>query len=141
MIRNRLHLPSPALIVSTVALFAALGGGAYAATSLSHSALTWHTPVALNHWQLYGGGYATLGYAKDSNGVVHLRGGVKNGTSNTVFRLPVGYRPSHYLYMPIYTVSGGVGSIYIYPTGTVNVEGSGSTGYAGLDGVSFGAGE
>ncbi len=49
-------------------------------------------------------GTPPAGYAKDSNGIVHLRGGISDGTADTpAFRLPPGYRPSHVLYLPIYT--------------------------------------
>jgi hypothetical protein len=139
--RPRLRLPSPALIISCVALFSALGGGAYAATSLSSSSPTWHNATYLHGWTTYGGTYAPAGYAKDSNGVVHLRGGVSGGSAEEVFQLPVGYRPTHYIYTTIYTVSGSQGSVEITPTGDVLAFGTGATGYSGLDGVSFAAGE
>jgi hypothetical protein len=36
-----------------------------------------------------------LGFYKDRAGVVHLRGRIKNGSpNNTIFQLPVGYRPA-----------------------------------------------
>ena len=139
--RPRLRLPSPALIISCVALFSALGGGAYAATSLSSSSPTWHNGTYLNGWSTYGSSYAHAGYAKDSNGVVHLRGGVGGGSAEEVFQLPVGYRPTHYVYTTIYTEGGTQGSLEITPTGAVEPFGGSSTSYSGLDGVSFVAGE
>ena len=140
--RLRLRLPSPALIISCVALFAAFGGGAFAATSLSRSALNWHTAATLNGWTLYQNGYANAGYALDSDGVVHLRGALKDGGSGMVaFTLPKGYRPTHDLYMPIYSFHAAVGSLNVLPNGDVIPFGNYVGRYAGLDGVSFGAGE
>jgi hypothetical protein len=138
--RWRRRLPSPALIVSCLALFAALGGGAYAGTRLSTNSLHWHNATTVNGWTLYGSGYAPAGYAKDANGVVHLRGGISNGTGYA-FKLPKGYRPKHHLYLPIYTVSGTVGSVIINPNGRVDPFGSYAGIYTSLDGISFGAGE
>ena len=142
--RLRAHLPSPALIVSCVALFSALGGGAYAATSITHTVtpVHWLNAATVNSWTLYASGYAPAGYAKDNNNVVHLRGGISGGSSgSTAFTLPVGYRPNHYLFLPIYTVSGSVGSVEITPAGAVEPFGSSASSYTGLDGISFPAGE
>lgn len=47
-----------------------------------------------NSWVNYGGGYAAAEYYKDYDGVVHLKGMIKNGTRNvTAFTLPTDYRP------------------------------------------------
>lgn len=139
--RPCLRLPAPALIISCVALFSALGGGAYAASSLSNSTLQWHNaPSLVNGWSRYGNTYAPAGYAKDSSGIVHLRGGISGG-SGFAFTLPPGDRPSHYIYTTIYTVSGSQGSLEIFPNGHVYPFGTGASGYSGLDGVSFVAGE
>jgi len=55
----------------------------------------WINITYLNSWVSYGSGYAAAGYYKDSMGIVHLRGLVKNGSSGTavIGILPVGYRP------------------------------------------------
>ena len=141
----RLRLPRPALFVACIALFVALGGGAYAATSTDRSTLTWHDATTMNGWQLYQNGYANAGYAIDSNGVVHLRGALKDGsTGNAAFTLPEAYRPTHDLYLPIYTYNGNkVGALNILSNGDVipaQINGY-VTDYTGLDGISFGAGE
>ncbi len=136
------RLPSPALIVACLALFAALGGGAYAATSSSSSSIHWKNAALKNGWTPYASGYAPAGYAKDSSGVVHLRGGIKGGTSGSIaFTLPKADRPHHALYLPIYTLDGSEGSLYISKGGHVEPFGSEVSGYTSLDGVSFAAGE
>ena len=87
-------------------------GGAVAATTLSASTASpagltqeaWTAPTLLNSWVNYGSIYQTAGYFKDSEGVVHIRGVIKSGTTTagtTVFVLPVGYRPSAYEIYPV----------------------------------------
>ena len=53
------------------------------------------------------------------NGTVVFRGVVKNGdvTSKTITTLPVGYRPSKQVYLPIITTRGDVSVLWIYPDG------------------------
>ncbi|MCP4710447.1 MAG: hypothetical protein GY869_17630 [Planctomycetes bacterium] len=56
---------------------------------------SWQTPAFQNSWINYGSGYNPAQYFKDSMGIVHLRGLVKNVTlGQTVFTLPAGYRPA-----------------------------------------------
>jgi hypothetical protein len=139
--RPRLRLPSPALIISCLALFAALGGGAYAATSLSHTTLQWHNATLTGGWASYKDDYAPPGYARDSNGVVHLRGAMKNGGQTAAFTLPTGYRPAHFMGMLIDTDAGTPGKLSIYPTGQVFITGGDASVFSDIDGVSFAAGE
>jgi hypothetical protein len=141
----RLRFPSPALIVSCLALFAALGGGAYAATSSGTSGIHFTSAKLQNNWQ---SGHKTNptdappGYAKDSVGVVHLRGDIFGGLNNTTaFVLPKGLRPNHVVYTPIYTASGALGYVLIQPNGKVIPFDGNVNGFAALDGVSFVAGE
>jgi len=51
-------------------------------------------PSLLNGWENYGGSFTPASYWKDKNGVVHITGLVKNGTSYIIFQLPAGYRPA-----------------------------------------------
>ena len=137
----RLRLPSPALVLSCVAMFTALGGGAYAATTLSQATMQWHNATMLDGWTRLSPS-APAGYAKDSNGVVHLRGGIQGGTTDAAaFRLPVGYRPSHELWLLIYTQDGVPGALTITPAGLVIPFGQNANQFSSLDGVSFAAGE
>ncbi len=140
--RSRLHFPSPALILSCLALFAALGGSTYAATSSGSSSIHFTNATLMNGWKKVGVHYAPAGYAKDSLGIVHLRGGIDGGTGGTVaLVLPKGLRPSHSIF-PV--VAGGgitVGQLEIKPTGKVAPIGSGVSSFTSLDGVSFAAGE
>jgi hypothetical protein len=139
----RLRPPSPALIVACLALFAALGGGSYAATQISTSSITFTRATLENGWRPFASTiYARPGYAKDSTGEVHLRGTLYDG-SMTAFVLPKAMRPSHYMELVVTTSQSQPPSRIVIqhdgeviPTGP-NVAGDGIY----LDGVSFAAGE
>ena len=141
--RPRLHFPSPALILSCAALFAALGGGAYAATQTSASKIHFTNATLKNGWAHGCCDSASPGYAKDALGVVHLRGSVAGGTNDTVaFVLPKGMRPKHSLFLPVYTETSNEGSLKITPSGDViPYYGTDNTLYTSLDGISFVAGQ
>jgi hypothetical protein len=53
----------------------------------------WETPVLAGAWANYAGNEEVAGYRIDDDGVVHVKGIVKDG-AGTVFTLPVGYRPA-----------------------------------------------
>ena len=125
---KRIRSNTPALAVATLALVAAFGGGATAATMINGSRLVNNTvtsakitngtlqkadmkPVAwkpltlANGWTTYGSGtYGTNPqYTKDANGFVHLRG-VLSGSSKTsdiLGSLPTGFRPPGGAWVPV----------------------------------------
>jgi hypothetical protein len=139
--RPRLRFPSPALILAILALFAAVGGTTYAGTRTSASAIHF-TKAALKNGWTKASGHSPAGYAKDSLGVVHLRGGISSGaTSKTIFVLPKGLRPSHTFAVFAFTQLGNVGQLTINSSGGVQVAGSSASGVTLLDGISFVAGE
>lgn len=134
-------LPSPALMIACVALFAALGGSTYAATT-SGDSIHFTNAKLEGGWTIAGFNPGKPGYAKDSLGVVHLRGAVANGTGGSVaFVLPKGLRPAYHLYLPIYTAGYTEGSLDIEPGGDVAPFGTESSSYSSLNGVSFVAGQ
>lgn len=140
--RPRLRPPSAALILACMALFAALGGGAYAANVSGASSIHFANATLKNGWAAYGQGYAAPSYAKDSIGVVHLRGGTRGGTSNNpAFVLPSTMRPKHYLSFPVYTYLANEGSVNIYPNGQVVPLGSNVGDFTSLDSIIFVAGQ
>jgi hypothetical protein len=94
-----------------------------------------------NGWKYGGGGSAQPGYAIDPLGVVRLRGGLFDGTSGTTaFVLPKALRPSHPIWLPIYTSGFTAGSLSVSPNGEVTPSGDAVAGYASLDGINFTAG-
>jgi hypothetical protein len=141
---SRLRLPSPALILACLALFAALGGGAYAASSIGTKGIHFTTVKLKSPWQAGSKTNhqdAPPGYAKDSLGVVHLRGDIFGSNDTTAFVLPKGARPSHLVYAPITTQSAAAGAVLIQPDGKVIPYGGNVNAFGSLDGVSFVAGE
>ncbi|MNW48506.1 hypothetical protein D3C74_258740 [compost metagenome] len=88
----------------------------------------WLTPTLLNGWVVWVGsqGTYTPGYYKDSAGVVHLRGWIKDGAkaqATVIFRLPVGYRPSQRSLFTVYD-SSDTGTNLKTSAVVVNVDGS-----------------
>lgn len=96
----------------------------------------WNSPTYTNSWIDYGGTFAPGAYYKDSFGVVHLRGLIKNGSTGlAAFTLPLGYRPSsEELFTSVTNL--GVGSINITTSGQV-IPSSLGNGYVTLSGISF----
>lgn len=94
------------------------------------------TPTLQNSWVPYGGVYNNPGYWKDTFGVVHLRGMVKNGTMvQAIFTLPAGYRPPFQELLS--TVSNfAVGAVEITTAGIVMAT-SGTNTWVSLDGLTF----
>lgn len=100
----------------------------------------WKTPALLGNWDVFDTTHNTPGYWKDSMGVVHLRGLVKNGTFNTnLFLLPAGYRPAKREVLPAASWSGSamvLGRLSVYATGEV-IPVVGGAGWFSLDGATF----
>jgi hypothetical protein len=94
------------------------------------------TPTLVNNWVNYGGDYAGAGYYKDSEGVVHLRGLIKNGTASLIMVLPVGYKPSGRL---IFTTNSNNNfqRIDVLSNGEVTLPISYGTAFLSLNGISF----
>jgi len=100
----------------------------------------WIVPAFMNGWINFDTTHNPAGYFKDSLGIVHLRGLVKNGTNNTtIFTLPVGYRPSNRELQAVQTNLNIIGRVDILADGQVTVV-SGSNVWVSLDGITFRAG-
>ncbi|RFS16920.1 hypothetical protein [Emticicia sp. C21] len=100
-------------------------------------------PTLLNSWVNFGSGYSTVGYYKDKESVVHLKGFIKGGTTtqNTVlFTLPFGYHPSETRVFTVASGDGTFGRVNITSLGSVQFY-SGVNTYLSLDGISFRAEE
>jgi len=108
----------------------------YHAGDMSGAQEAWITPTLLNSWVNFGGGYSTVGYYKDSLGIVHVKGIVKSGTAVGIFVLPAGYRPVEILRLPTFT-NGVFGWISIDTAGDVNAGGGYSNVSFALDVVNF----
>ena len=95
-------------------------------------------PAFANSYVNYAGGFDPVGFYKD-RGRVYLQGLYDNASppalGTTIFTLPVGYRPSLPIRHPI-NANNAFGVVNIATTGAVSVV-VGSTGFGGLEGVSF----
>lgn len=97
----------------------------------------WNTPALQNAWINQGGAFNPAGYFKDSNGVVHLRGVVKNGTIDmAIFTLPAGYRPEYEEMHIVLTFNNVAGRVDVFTSGEVVLK-VGSTTWVCLDGITF----
>jgi hypothetical protein len=94
------------------------------------------TPTLLNSWVHYGAPFNVPGHFKDTLGIVHLRGLVKNGgAGTTIFTLPAGSRPvGTELFAVI--ANGAFGEARVDSSGSV-LHVSGSNAYFSLDGITF----
>lgn len=93
-------------------------------------------PTLLNSWVDYGGAVEASGFAKTPDGVVRLKGTIKNGTlTASAFLLPTGFRPAANRLYPV--VSNSVfGYITIQSDGNVVMSSVNAT-FVTLDGISF----
>lgn len=105
----------------------------------------WVTPTLDNNWTNYAGGFSTAGYTKTSDGLVVLKGLIKRSgavvSGETIFTLPVGYRPPFGYNFGVGTHNATTGAV----SGRINVMPDGrviaSTGitdvWASLETISF----
>lgn len=99
-----------------------------------------------NVWKNFGGSWARAGFAKDAQGIVHLKGLITDGIvaiNTTIFNLPVGYRPSEDRIFPVLTYNGTIvkhGRVDVLINGNVNTgnqHNNLSTPWVSLEGISF----
>lgn len=122
-----------------------LSGMLAKAGSLSWQPLSFNSP-----WTNYGGEYGTASSAKDADGIVHLRGLVRNTASfsgaQVIATLPPGRRPTHRVTFPAVAHNGSAyttARIQINPDGTVGLYNQvgaalgAANGWISLDNISF----
>jgi hypothetical protein len=115
--------------------FTSLDGASFATSSSGFTPLT-----LLNGW--VDAPFATSNAAVQSvNGIVYFKGAIGTG-SGVPFVLPVGYRPTADVYVPIDLCNATNGRIHITPSGTADIEVQGgvfSTAqcFTSLDGAHF----
>lgn len=108
-------------------------------TTVQTAQTGWTTPTLQNGWVYNGAPYNTPAYRKDLDGVVHLKGMVRSGTSTQpIFTLPPGFRPpaTVYLAAPNGGATAEVGILMILANGEIR-NGTGSNTYQSLDNISF----
>jgi hypothetical protein len=158
---------SPAIVISLLAVALSFGGGAYASThghasnyppvrvsnspaatqAATAAGVTWTSLSLINGWATENGAYGT-GNPKVSlqGGIVYLSGSLGQSTpGNATFAiLPASFRPSHNLYITVYTNGDTTGTLYIAHSGVMEAYsgtscGSGNTAacFTSLATVSF----
>lgn len=96
----------------------------------------WITPAYQNSWTRYEASWNQAGYYRDSAGVVHLKGMVKDGAMNqAIFTLPEGFRPANRMLIGTHS-SPGVGRVDVGSDGRV-IPVIGNNSWFTLDGISF----
>jgi hypothetical protein len=93
-------------------------------------------PVLQNGWTNYGQVMLPAGFYKTADGIVHLEGGVRDGTSSMIFQLPEGYRPQGLITFMGSGTSNHV-EIVITTDGTVNVSSVAHNALVSLNGIYF----
>jgi hypothetical protein len=170
----RTHAPRVPTAIALLALFISLGGVAAAGTMISGASIKvrsipgdrmkLHTigqnamrlppeqvvgatgePGFGSGWKNAGGGYQSVGFYRDDEGVVHLRGAVAFPASSiTIFTLPTGYRPAATEMFSAELDDAGSAMVFVTSGGDVDLEfvnPNGSAPHAmSLSGISFRAG-
>jgi hypothetical protein len=124
-------------VLMALGLLLVLSGQAVAAP------LQWTKVTPINGWKRASVDTRPAAVAIDANDFVHLRGAIAqpSGISNIAFVLPVRFRPSATLLVPIALFSGQSGALQVEPNGVVTVAVPGSLSdsqaFTSLEGVSF----
>jgi hypothetical protein len=146
---------SPAIVISVLALALSLGGGAYASTQLAGhsqspsvtSGVSRTSLTLLNGWHSanFQDASGNPKVAIQSN-IVYLSGSLVQATpGNNIFAvLPTAFRPTHNMWITVYTYNDTSGTLYIGHDGTMEAYSTGTCGsgntaqcYASLAGVSY----
>lgn len=102
------------------------------------ASVTWSNMSLVNGWVTTAGAYTTAQYTKDSDGVVQLKGLVRNGTATagtTITTLPAGFRPKARVLLANVS-NNAIGRVDILPDGRVTIN-AGVNSWFSLDNVSF----
>lgn len=102
------------------------------------SGVTWNNMTLQNSWTTYAG-YATPQYAKASDGVVHLKGLIKGGTTSdgtVITTLPAGFRPKQRLLFTALN-SGVYIRVDVHANGNVTIHSATNNGWIALESISF----
>ena len=127
---------SSAKLADTAVTTVKLANNAVTAAKIETQQL-WVTPAMQNSWTNYDTTYNPPGYFKDSLGIVHLRGLIKNGTNTLIFTLPVGYRPYLRILINTITASNNFCRLDITPDGQVIAGAGYSNAWMSLENIHF----
>jgi hypothetical protein len=138
--KGRLYIqPSGTVTVLAESAFA----DAQCFTSLEGAsfALSDFTPLVLQSGWANGPFSTRAPAAALRSGIVHLRGAIAGGANGLAFTLPVGFRPSTNVYVPVDMCGAKKGRLFIPPSGVVSVIAKDAFAdaqcFTSLEGVSF----
>jgi len=108
----------------------------------SSAAVTWSNIILENSWVAYGGSYSTPQYTKANDGVVHMKGLVRLGSTvngSSIGTLPPGFRPKERI---LYTAANALSyaehaRIDILSNGQLLIHDIEGNGWFSFDGISF----
>jgi hypothetical protein len=133
-------MPSGALLAASAPAKAARGFTSLAAISFPAAQTHTRHLTLLHGWQPGPSAWKTAAPASiNVHGIVYLSGVMRHPHgSNPLFAvLPKGSRPSHVLWITVYTQDHTTGSLEVLPAGAMYAFGSDSALYTSLNGVSF----
>lgn len=122
------------------AIFTNSGGQATSSSAILNVTFKWYALTLQSGWVNYGGAWGTPAYTKTKDGMIVLRGLVKDGTATSgtvIATLPAGFRPSEKLLFENST--GNVltgGRVDIDALGNIIFQ-IGTNGWYSLDGLNF----
>lgn len=100
----------------------------------------WLAPALAANWANFGAGEVAAGYRKDATGQVWIKGLVKKSVAlappDTVFTLPVGYRPAANWRFVTHSAAG-TATWVVTTAGLVQLTSGGSATNTSLTGISF----
>lgn len=147
---NYMHVPEYGVGFAAMGIGVGLGAPAINDKSLGSGFLTinamyypagvgsWSDLSFQNGWSFYGGGFSTPQYTKAADGLVSLKGLIKNGTMTAglpIATLPSGFRPAGRILFASYATNA-YARVDIDPSGQIQYE-AGSNAYLSLDGLTF----
>ena len=97
---------------------------------LNFPQLTWYGVTLTLPIENVGSNFAPLRYSKDITGKVRIEGTIKgltSGSTNTLFTLPIKYRPKYHKFYDIVNYSGStiqIGKLLVNRNGDVTIEGT-----------------
>lgn len=111
------------------------------AARLTVNSLAWASLALQNGWTTYDATYNSPSYIKTSDGVVVLKGLIKNSGTPTdgqvIATLPVSYRPSANLIFPAVTYPNNYARIDINANGEIIFRAGGSASWLSLENIRF----
>src|SRR5262245_22896184 len=133
-------LVSLALGATTEAAASPSRAGRALAGAPARAGVTWHALALKNGWKSSQRQFTTGNPSwAVKGGVVYLSGSLHqpSGFNDQFAVLPLAARPSHALYISVYTLNGSHGTLYIQPHGKMFAYGGSARGFTSLAGVSF----